>query len=213
MRHNFIYSAIERCGLVWLADWGIGYLPIDHSGQKMQYFDEYSQFAETEMDTSITNFRKSLVDRHGCSCHERVLDVGIGCGQFLKAVDRSVGYDVDPKSIEWLKNNNRFFDIEADDVSSIGCLTFWDSIEHIEDPSPFLDTNRFRVFISTPIYRDLDHVKSSKHYKPNEHVWYFTELGLIRYMDEYGYELVYKCYEETKLGREDIGTFVFRAKE
>jgi hypothetical protein len=66
------------------------------------------------------------------------------------------------------------------------------------------------VFVSLPIFRDAEHALRSKHFKPDEHCWYFTRNGLVFAMQTCGFALVSESNVETDLGREDIGTFAFR---
>jgi hypothetical protein len=88
-------------------------------------------------------------------------------------------------------------------------MTFWDSLEHIPDPKPLLDLITDYAFVSTPIYKNLHTLKTSKHYKPNEHVWYFTRDGIIQFMKAHGFQLLETSDVETQLGREAIESFVF----
>jgi hypothetical protein len=53
-------------------------------------------------------------------------------------------------------------------------------------------------------------VLRSKHFRPQEHIWYFTREGLVNAMKACGFSLVAESDFETELGREDIGTFAFR---
>jgi hypothetical protein len=80
-------------------------------------------------------------------------------------------------------------------------------------PEAFLRCVRGMVFVSIPIFTDLDHIKRSKHYRPNEHLWYFTREGLVKWMHGHGFGLAEENRMETDLGREDIGTFVFHRTE
>ena len=52
-------------------------------------------------------------------------------------------------------------------------------------------------------------IKNSKHYRPNEHYYYFTSYGLINYMKDSDFDLIKLDDFETKAGREEILTFVF----
>ena len=66
------------------------------------------------------------------------------------------------------------------------------------------------LFMSLPVFNDVDHVLRSKHFKPDEHFWYFTRDGLVAAMLMCGFKLVAESDVESELGREDIGTFAFR---
>jgi hypothetical protein len=66
------------------------------------------------------------------------------------------------------------------------------------------------VFVSIPIFTSAADVLRSKHYKPKEHVWYFTVGGLDHFMRSFGFECVDFNRMEREAGREQIDTFVFR---
>lgn len=65
------------------------------------------------------------------------------------------------------------------------------------------------VILSTPIYKSFNDVLQSKHYKPDEHIHYFSYHGIIKFMEKFNYKCVESSMIETKLGRESIGSFVF----
>ena len=54
------------------------------------------------------------------------------------------------------------------------------------------------------IVDNLDKIRDSKHYKPNEHYYYFTQEGLIGYMKDCGFDLLEYNFDETKSGRSNI---------
>lgn len=200
--------------LLWFDRAGYGLLPqVESSLYGKDYFAEYQKRDATEMGEKLTRARIDFVDRHRV---EWVCDIGIGGGRFVK--DRNAawghrmmtaGFDVNPEAIQWLKDENLWFDPILN--GSGMAFTFWDSFEHIPDPSQLLSQTN-RVFMSIPIFRDRDHALQSKHYKPGEHIYYFTHAGLVRFMRNYGFELVEANTMETDLGREEIESFYFRRK-
>ena len=50
-------------------------------------------------------------------------------------------------------------------------FTFWDVLEHVENPESYFGWMRDGavVFVSLPVFDDLNQVRASKHYRPNEH--------------------------------------------
>ena len=90
-------------------------------------------------------------------------------------------------------------------------LSFWDSLEHIPNPNALLSLMRSGqyAFIALPIFEDLEKVKQSKHYKPNEHYYYFSKDGMIKYMQDSNFTLIEITDDESQAGREGILTFVF----
>lgn len=153
----------------------------------------------------LTRLRCELVAKYWDG---RVIDIGIGGGRFVS--DRPCfGYDINPLAVDWLKHLGLYRDPY---VHSFDAATFWDSLEHIHDPSPLLKNVRRWAFVSTPIYRDAEDVLQSKHYKPAEHCWYMTSKGINRFMGMFEFELVEANTMEQAAGRQQIETFVFRRK-
>jgi hypothetical protein len=144
----------------------------------------------------------------------KIIDIGIGCGSFIKealARDLNIfGYDINPCGIHWLHKHAIFHD-PYKGANGIMCWTFWDSLEHIPEPQKILEnipTGAY-VFVSMPIFDGLEDVTKSKHYRPNEHYYYFTAMGFVRWMRRYKLRLT-KCYWfEQEAGREKIRTFLF----
>lgn len=195
--------------LTWIEDLGLGYCPNgeEPSIYNDSYFDEYVKRADTEIGRQLTAARLELVDRH-LGRTPSVVDVGIGCGQFIEARGGSTtGFDVNPRGIEWLNSRGLFQDYR---VGGCDHATFWDSLEHIEDASKALRSVRGTAFVTMPVYRDREHLLLSKHFKPGEHVWYFTMKGFVRWARGLGFFVAEASDVESRLGREDIMTFVLR---
>lgn len=151
--------------------------------------------------------RVALVAKHW---HGEVIDVGIGGGRFVS--DRGPltwGYDINPSAVDWLVDGSRFRDPYA---GPVGALTFWDSLEHIHDPSRLLENVRKWIFVSLPIFTGCEDVLRSKHFRRDEHCWYFTADGLEEFMRRFGFALVERNQMEQAAGREQIDTFVFERK-
>lgn len=177
------------------------------------YFDKYVGYANTEMGKAITAFRLEFVLKYAGS-NVSVCDVGIGCGDFLDAmrrfVLRAVGYDVNDAALDWLAERRLYADPY---ISRVDVMTFWDSLEHIPNFDLILQNCMQWAFISMPIYLDLhDDVLSSKHYRKDEHFWYFTHIGLVETMYQLGFSFVASSNKERELGREAITTFAFRRR-
>lgn len=195
-------------GLFWDETLGMGYYPVQARNQYgLQYWENYQRLRSTPTGDNLTAKRISLVR----SCHpaaSKLVDIGIGNGQFIDAYgDGAFGYDVNPRAIEWLCSKNIWLDPSHENPPS---ATFWDSLEHSERPGELMAKVDVFAFISIPIFTGLDHVLRSKHFKKDEHFWYFTERGLEGWMGRRGFELVTKNRMEEECGREDIGTFVFK---
>jgi len=152
--------------------------------------------------------RVNFVEQH---YRGTLIDVGIGSGAFIEARRArrrtTYGYDVNPAGIEWLEDRSLFVDPH---MVSFDAATLWDVLEHIPDFQSLLANVSEWLFVSLPIFRDHEHVLRSKHFKPDEHCWYFTRDGLISTMGMCGFSLITETSIETDLGREDIGTFAFK---
>ena len=197
-------------GLVWLPEQEIGYFPVEGAVYNDKYFDEYVNRGNTEIGRCLNAFRVSLVDRYVTG---RVLDIGVGCGTFLRLRKNCVGFDINSKAVQLLKEARLFCNPYETDFESgvIEGVTFFDSLEHIESPGRILSRiGKQIVFVSIPIFRDLNHLLSSKHLKKKEHFYYFTKDSFVRYMVSFGFGLLEFRNDEIKCGREDIYTFVFK---
>lgn len=211
---RFLHWASE--GLVWLPERGMGFYPVDEADEPYRnggaeaYWKKYEGYAVTPMGEAITRTRVDLVLSH---CTDVVLDVGIGCGAFIEALHAAgrsaYGFDVNPIATAWLAEHGLWRDPREPGVT-VPVLTLWDVLEHLPDPAELLGRVTGWVFCSLPIFRDGEHVVASRHFRPDEHRWYWTRDGLIRWMAELGLECVAHDDRETRLGREDIETFAFR---
>jgi len=196
-----------RKKLVWMPEIGIGSCSVETPFDLYTklYVENYKQLGQTEMGRALNKFRVEFVKRYHQG--EEVFDYGAGAGDFIKAWGAgAVGYDMFAAG-EGLRDMGKFRIPEDDGWEAV---TFWDSLEHLKQPEEALMCSRKWVFISMPIYLDVEHVLRSKHYKPGEHLWYWTHEGLLRWMQFNGFTSVGANSGETDLGREGIGTFAFR---
>ena len=148
--------------------------------------------------------RALLLNRHR-SIGQSVVDCGIGAGGFCR-ITNAAGFDISPTAREWLECNNLWHDLTRE-PADIVC--FWDSLEHMLVPELMVGAARKMVLLSLPIFENGDAIPKSKHYKPDEHLWYFTERGLIGWFRLHGFGLVERNRDEERFGREGIGTYVF----
>ena len=226
-----IIGEIAAHRLHWMEPIGIGFLDCDTftgpDGEKPApyddaYFAKYRDMADSEVGAALNTFRAMLVSRHApldvycppshtCS----LLDVGIGDGAFLRAVApfawlSPFGFDINPAGIAYLIENGQLASFE--EPASFDVVTFWDSLEHIRDPRPALAAARHVALVSIPIFTDAAHAVTSRHFRPDEHFWYFTRHGFIQFADQEGFDCVDVLATETALGRDSIETFVLRRR-
>lgn len=197
-----------RSELSWWPEKGYGYFPVrdPYGAYDQSYFDKYAGYEQTDLGRAITEARMDFVDRH-IEVSEEVIDIGIGSGHFLKERGfETYGFDVNPSAIKWLQANERWKNPYFDDIEN---LSFWDSLEHIQDPTALVKRAGNFIFTSIPIFKDREHCLKSKHYREDEHFWYFTKDGLVRWFEELGFSLIEENDIESQLGREDILSFAF----
>lgn len=171
------------------------------------YFNNYVQLEGKEIAKKINDGRVSLVNKYVGS-DAVVLDVGIGSGEFIKSRPNTVGYDVNPKAMAWLADNQ----LLAGPMNMYSAFSFWDVLEHI--PSPHESyfkrfPNGCYLFTCLPVFDDLSRVRKSRHYKPGEHLYYWTTPGFIAWMAEYRFRLLEVQNFETDAGRDSISSFAF----
>lgn len=198
---NALPPGLTDC-LLWSEELGMGFHPrppMDYSGP---YFEKYRNLDATPMGEALTRARIELVRRH---FDGQVLDIGIGGGRFIEEAG-AFGFDVNPEALAWLHANGRY----KNPNFGWPAMTFWDSLEHIPEPEVVLKGIGEWAFVSMPIYKDAKDCLASKHFKPAEHLWYWSLEGFIAWMDRQGFEVMEINHAESELGREGITSFAFR---
>lgn len=174
-----------------------------------QYFQNYVERANTFVANALNKARVDISHTY-CNC---LVDVGIGSGEFIiNSKVKTYGYDINPVGVEWLKQRNIFVDPYQEIPSDVMGWTFWDVIEHIPEPQHLFEKipSGHYIFVSIPIFENLKKIRENKHFKPNEHYYYFTKNGFIQTICNYGFEFLESNDHETLAGREGILTFAFR---
>ena len=173
-----------------------------------EYWEKYIVYETNDICKKLNDFRCSITEKY-CT---NVLDVGIGSGIFLKNLNiNKKGFDVNKHAVEWLKNNNLYHN-PYEEENDFNGFCFWDVLEHFENPNDILckiPKNSY-VITSLPIFNDITKVHLSKHYRPNEHLCYFTSDGLINFFSELLFDCVEIRSDEIKIGRQDVLAFVFK---
>lgn len=171
------------------------------------YFEMYAGYANNDKAEAIDGGRIALVARHA-GPQTPVCDVGIGAGVFISKRGNTWGVDVNPVAQAWLKERGLW----AEDLSRFSAFTFFDVLEHLPEPGRYLQHVPIGgyVFASLPIFDDLNRIRESRHYKPGEHLLYFTENGFIDWMWMHGFKVLERTDFETVAGRESILSFAFQ---
>ena len=129
--------------------------------------------------------------------HMRALDFGLGNGAFLKQLRDSWGrvqcwgYDISQYRIDGIPMWPSATDGVEWDV-----ITFWDSLEHVEDIDRLVaGLNTRFVVISLPWCHartmGADWFMGWKHRRPDEHKWHFDPTSLSNFMHRHGYRTLF----------------------
>lgn len=189
---------------LWCEELGRGWHTRPTMRYEGQYFAHYQKLDNTKMGALLTRARLDLVLKY-CAASDTV-DIGIGGGRYVQE-SGGKGFDVCDDAVEWLLQNNRYYDPYHTQVKAVTC---WDSLEHIPDPALLLKQVKEWLFVSLPICESREEWAASKHFKPGEHVHYFTRDGFLRWCAEQGLECVEMNRVESDLGREGIMSFAFK---
>ncbi len=195
----------EREGVAYQADMSAGRVAYDSD-----YLAKCQSYEDNAIAKAVNAGRCALLMRHlpdGAS----VIDIGAGSGAFVRAAASwsfdAKGFDIMPEATKLLRES----DMYAHDINLFDAVTLWDSIEHMESPEVYLNSvrNGGMLFVSVPTFNDLADIRSSKHYRPGEHLYYWTAQGFINWIARYGFRLLEQSAHETDAGRESIGAFAF----
>lgn len=192
-------------GMAWQADPGqlIDYGPA--------YFEHYRGLEGSSVATRLNAGRCALLARHAAA-EATVLDFGAGSGEFVRHAKSwgfdARGFDINPATVAALREMGAY----GDDIEGAEVVAFWDSLEHLPDPGATLRriSRGAVVLVAIPVFSDLAKIRESKHYKPGEHLWYFTPAGFVAWMVEHGFDLMEESDHETRAGRDSIAAFAFR---
>lgn len=175
------------------------------------YLAKVDAYDGTEIGRAVNAGRCAMLARH-LPPKATLLDVGAGSGAFVRAARAAgfvaSGWEVIPDAVARLLEAGAY----ADDPHVFDAVTLWDTIEHMDDPELRLCQVRKGAFLfaSVPVFDDLRKIRESKHYRPNEHLYYWTTKGFIDWMAMYGFRLLEQSGHEIEAGRETIGAFAFR---
>ena len=209
------YKGQKSDNLIICEQYGVAYQRNMAKKIKYQkkYFDSYVEYRGTEVSKKLNGFRVTKVISH-LPPNATVLDVGIGAGEFVDICPlETAGFDINPFGIKWLEDKKKFYDVnKKKNFDDIKAFCFWDVLEHIEKPDVLFSkmAKDSMVFVSIPIVNNFDNIENWKHYKPGEHLYYFTLKGFITWMDDWGFSMIDSSSGEMTAGREDIYTFVFK---
>jgi len=158
----------------------------------------YSGTAE-EINKRRWHFLKSHIQRLNT-----VLDYGCGVGWFRAWR---------PPGVKVFSFDIAMYPQTGVEIQIYDCTCFWDVLEHIPDFAaiePILALSRF-VAVSIPIPNDETGLNGWKHFKPGEHLHYFTRASLNALFNKYGFDLLLEDDFECP-PRLDVSSFIYRRK-
>ena len=200
--------AEEDADLMLCIEYGVAYQK--DRGHVINYDESYwnkcAGYEGQGIARKINDGRIDLVGRHVGT--GPVLDIGVGAGEFIRHRRNTFGYDVNPFAADWLKRQGFW----ADDFKDFDGYTMWDVLEHVPDPDEYLRhiSVGSYLFVCLPLFQSLRRIRESKHYRPGEHLQYFTDAGFIAWIDAYGFRLVERAKFEIDAGRDSIYSFAFK---
>ncbi len=137
--------------------------------------DRYDAYPTTEAMSYLRLGFVKAVAQQG-----RLLDVGYGNGAFVKAALRS-GFDAYGNDVHGCDYGIREADLNHGDFWDV--VTFFDSLEHFPDLGIIKDLSRRSrtVIVSMPARpENFPADLSWKHFRPGEHLHYFSDRSLSR---------------------------------
>lgn len=184
--HNKDLHGCPVCGLI-SSD-----LPADPVIYNEEYWAKYRVLGRSNLGCEITAARARKVAEY---TYRKILDFGCGAGTFINRLLADgidvTGFDINPHSGQCVVE--RLYD-------SYSGVTFWDSLEHLNDPAMVLKgISADYVFICTPNSNNHDgrNLTTWKHYRPKEHIHYFNESSLKVLLASCGFDMVEVSFEES----------------
>jgi hypothetical protein len=204
-----------------------------------EYLQKFTELEKTETNTAIQQYRVGLVRRTVPDYACTLIDIGCAAGSFLANARSSnlswdlVGMDVNPYAVgATVHRGIMAFSPEVFDTvyrynPFNTCMTFFDSLEHLQDPRKFLGKYKPRWIVCSLPSLDGFHEKMPgrpielwKHYRPLEHLWNFTSDTFVEFMLSIGYMLVIgpewtesQLRRDPVLGSRNIMSFAFSRVE
>ena len=195
-------------GVAYQRDMGAGRV-----GYGADYLAKVDGYDGTEIAQRVNAGRCALLLRH-LPADGSVLDIGAGSGAFVRAARswgiHCMGYDVMPGAVVRLMDAGLY---APPDPRPFAAVCLWDVLEHLETPGPLLRSIPAQLFVSLPVFADLRQIRASRHYRPGEHLYYWTAAGFVAWIAGYGFKLLEQSGHEVAAGRDSIGAFAFRRED
>jgi SAM-dependent methyltransferase len=200
-----------RCGRCGVLQTRFDYNPKIYG---TNYAENYVEYSQTDVNTPLNLFRLGLVSRW-LKPQNRILDIGCCIGEFIRFAEHYYNcVGLEPNNVARKIASKRVQSIVASDLDGtmpVHCITLFDVLEHIQEPQVFLHAlvreylhPRGIVVITTPNVEVIpawndDLLRRWKHYKPQEHLFLYTEDSLAELCKRVGLEPIHWGREESDI--------------
>lgn len=196
---SWSWFPVEGSRLLWCPTLDIGMVvPLQGEAERIYDAAYYAHLAEREKSKVGIDLISSRVACASLTPFDRYVEVGPGAGGFgrwLKSAFNFVKYEAVDRNTPWPT------------PSKDALVVAWDSIEHMEALEPLRGWGG--ILLTVPVEDDESAWLKSRHYKPGEHIWYFTPNGLVRVMVRLGYRLSWFTRSEEMFGRREVCRALF----
>lgn len=166
----------------------------------VSYDADYARQYDTRPVKAMSKVRWDFIQTHlSLPVGSRVLDVGYGNGAFLKHA-RAAGMKI--HGIDVHSEDFGIPHVDFDTPLMFDLICFFDSLEHFPDFSPIFKLKSRHVIVSLPNTPSfvLSRPWAWRHFKPGEHLHYFSHESLDAFMRCWGFpDKVTEGYPEDEL--------------
>lgn len=180
-----------------------------------KYMQTYLAYEESPKAERLKHIRKNWVLAFLGKRKFSLLDYGCCLGTFLYSLPVEnnflAGFDINPWAINFAKEKFKsiFFTETASSLMPLlfDAITMFDVIEHSQNPEKLLsETIRNQLledgllFLSTPnsSIKNIAFLDNGwRHYKPNEHLFYFNSDSIKKLLNKCGFEIIKIDYRES----------------
>jgi 2-polyprenyl-3-methyl-5-hydroxy-6-metoxy-1,4-benzoquinol methylase len=166
--------------------------------------------ADAPLYLSTYRIRSRVIDAYKPT-PGKVLDVGCAAGFFLKVMHdkgwETLGVEVSPPMVEFAKKDLTLPEVRLGDTAVLhdlpdkhfDLITFWDVVEHLEDPIAHLAAVRRLLKDDGILIIETQNVESTfayllgkhwQHYKYEEHLYHFSPITLRTLLSRAGFHIV-----------------------
>ncbi len=203
---SLVYITPRRTSKGILALYGESYWQSDRA--KDYGYTDY--LADSELYLNTFHLRSRIIGRYK-PVPGRILDVGCAAGFFLKVIEEKGweghGIEVSDPMARYAREQLGLSNVTTGDVSvmegmeekSFDVITFWDVVEHLEDPGPALRAAGKLLKDDGILIVETQNVESPfayilganwQHYKYDEHLYHFAPITLRRLLAGAGFHIV-----------------------